>query len=72
MYLIDTNICIALIKNDFSAVSEFTKKAEDSYLSTVVISELYKGVYCSRRVEENLKTLDEFIRLMPIVDFELK
>jgi tRNA(fMet)-specific endonuclease VapC len=70
MYLLDTNICIALMKNHPSAVSEFTLKAEDSYLSTIVISELYKGVYCSRRVEKNRQTLDEFIRLMPILDFD--
>ena len=40
MYLLDTNICIAFMKNHPTAVSEFTFKIEDSYLSTLVISEL--------------------------------
>ena len=72
MYLLDTNICIALMKNNSSAVSEFTQKVESCYLSTIVVSELYKGVYCSRRFEDNLKTLDEFIGLMPIIEFDLQ
>lgn len=72
MYLLDTNICIALLKNNPLAVSEFTVKTETSYLSTIVIAELYKGVYCSRRVEENLKTLNEFISLIPILEFDLQ
>ena len=27
---------------------------------------------CSHRVEKNLQTLDEFIRLLPILDFDLQ
>lgn len=72
MYLLDTNICIALLKNNPLAVSEFTVKTEESYLSTIVVSELYKGVYCSRRVEENFKTLNEFIALISILEFDLQ
>jgi hypothetical protein len=37
-------ICIALMKNHPSVVSEFMLKVEDSYLSTVAIAELYNGL----------------------------
>ncbi|NJK39176.1 MAG: type II toxin-antitoxin system VapC family toxin [Oscillatoriales cyanobacterium RM1_1_9] len=42
VYLLDTNICIALIKKNPTAVSEFMRRIQSCYLSTVVISELYK------------------------------
>jgi tRNA(fMet)-specific endonuclease VapC len=53
MYLLDTNICIAIIKENSDVVSEFQSKYQDCYLSTLVLGELYKGVYCSSRVEKN-------------------
>ncbi|HAA26672.1 MAG TPA: twitching motility protein PilT [Cyanobacteria bacterium UBA8553] len=71
MYLLDTNICIALLKQNHQAVAEFNSKSNQCYLLTIVIAELYKGVYCSSRVEQNLMTLNQFIDLMPIVNFNL-
>lgn len=71
MYLLDTNICIALLKQNPQAVAEFNSKSNQGYLLTIVIAELYKGVYCSSRVEQNLTTLNQFIDLMPIVNFNL-
>lgn len=72
MYLLDTNICVALLKKNSQAVAEFNQRSSQCYFSTIVIAELYKGVYCSSQVTQNLTTLNEFISLMPIVDFDLK
>lgn len=72
MYLLDTNICIALLKENSLAVSQFNQKSTQCYLSTIVIAELYKGVYCSSKIEQNLKVLNEFISLIPSVEFDLK
>ncbi|BAI91899.1 hypothetical protein N39L_39550 [Limnospira platensis NIES-39] len=47
MYLLDTNICIALLKNHPNAVPKFAQHFQSSYLSSIVVYELYKGVYCS-------------------------
>jgi tRNA(fMet)-specific endonuclease VapC len=71
MYLLDTNICIALLKNHPNAVPRFAQHFESSYLSSIVVSELYKGVYCSQKIEQNLAALHQFISLLPLVDFDL-
>ncbi len=70
MYLLDTNICVALLKHNALAVRKFNAKAGFCYLSTIVVAELYKGVYCSGRLQQNLSVLEQFLSLMPIVDFD--
>ena len=69
MYLLDTNICVALLKQNSLAVKQFNTKASLCYLSTVVIAELYKGVYFSQRLQQNLSVLEQFLSLMSIVEF---
>ena len=70
MYLLDTNICIAIIKENYDVVTEFQLKYQDCYLSTLVLGELYKGVYCSSRVDKNLTTLRKFEVNLPRVGFD--
>ena len=70
MYLLDTNICIALIQGNPRAVEAFNRRREDCYLSTIVLAELYKGVYCSQRVEQNLETLQQFVKPFEIAPFD--
>ena len=68
--LLDTNICVALLKQNALAVRKFNAKAGFCYLSTIVVAELYKGVYCSGRRWQNLSVLEQFLSLMPIVEFD--
>ncbi|MBW4640741.1 MAG: type II toxin-antitoxin system VapC family toxin [Gloeocapsa sp. UFS-A4-WI-NPMV-4B04] len=70
MYLLDTNICVALLKQSPLAVRQFNIKASQCYLSTIVIAELYKGAYYSQRIQQNLNTIAQFISLMLIVEFD--
>lgn len=70
MYLLDTNICVALLKQNALAVEKFNTEARFCYLSTIVVAELYKGVYCSQRRWQNLSILEQFLSLMPIVEFD--
>lgn len=65
MYLIDTNICIAIIKNNPLVISHFKQKYQDS----LVLAELYKGVYCSSKIAYNLNVLNQFANKLPIVEF---
>lgn len=71
MYLLDTNICIALLKGNSPVVSSFNACADECYISTINVAELYKGVYCSQRVEQNLVSLELFLKDMPIISFDL-
>lgn len=72
MYLIDTNICIAIIKNDTFAINHFKDKYAECYLSSLVLGELYKGVYCSSKIIYNLNVLNQFADKLPIVEFSSK
>ncbi len=70
MYLLDTNICITILKKNENAVYNFSLKYQDCYLATLVLAELYKGVYCSTKVENNLARLNQFERQLPKVFFD--
>ena len=72
MYLLDTNICIAVLKNNSQVIQHFQVKYYDCYLSSLVLAELYKGVYCSTKVKENLNTLTLFAEALPKVEFDEK
>lgn len=69
MYLLDTNICIAIIKENSKVIAHFRVNYKQCYLSSLVLGELYKGVYCSRRIEKNLEVLHKFTRKFPIINF---
>lgn len=77
-YLLDTNICIYIIKKYPEKV---LKKLETIlsdndkniiYLSTVTISELYYGVEKSSRPEKNLVALKGFLTPFKIINFDQK
>ncbi|MEL7011414.1 MAG: type II toxin-antitoxin system VapC family toxin, partial [Cyanobacteria bacterium J06588_4] len=70
MYLLDTNICIAIIDRHPQALNKFTRQSYLCYIPTVVQAELYKGAYCSQKVEPNLEILNLFTDLLEIVDFD--
>jgi tRNA(fMet)-specific endonuclease VapC len=71
MYLLDTNICIALLNNNPKAVAKFNFLFAQCYISTIVVSELYKGVYCSQQVEKNLEILAQLTQLLTVEPFDL-
>jgi tRNA(fMet)-specific endonuclease VapC len=72
--MLDTNICIYLIKNRPTEV----KKRFDAYevgeicISSITVSELYYGVYQSQMIETNLKALALFLAPLNIVDYDKK
>ena len=70
MYLIDTNICIAFLKGNTQVVNQFQLKHQDCYLSTLVLGELYKGVYCSSKFKKNIVALNQFSNSLPKVDYD--
>lgn len=70
MFLIDTNICIAFLKGNAKVVSHLQLKHQDCYLSTLVLAELYKGVYCSSKFNKNITALNLFANSLPKVDYD--
>ena len=58
-FLLDTNIIIALFKVD-TAIIQQLRKAEEVFIPSIAIGELYYGAYKSRRTTENLAHITDF------------
>jgi tRNA(fMet)-specific endonuclease VapC len=57
-FLLDTNIVIALFAQEPS-VREQLSRAQEVFIPTVVLGELYYGARRSTKIEENLSRIDE-------------
>ena len=70
-YLLDTNICIYIIKKKPEEVlKRFSKlKPGDVAISAVTIAELYFGIAKSSKPNENTIALQEFLQPLIILDF---
>lgn len=71
-YMLDTNICIYLIKQKPPKVlKQFTSHAVgDIGISSITLAELRYGVSKSLHVEKNRNALDEFILPLEVADFD--
>ena len=71
-YLLDTNICIALLKNAEPAlVKRFTGQAPTEYaLCSIVRAELLYGARKSQNVEKNLSLLSNFFSHFQSLSFD--
>lgn len=58
-YLLDTNIVIALFAND-TAVTNNLRNAQEVFVPSTVIGELYYGAQRSARVKQNVAQIDSF------------
>ena len=72
MYLLDTNICIYIIKKKPVDVLRTlkTKSRKDIYISSITIAELEYGVAKSRFPERNKIALIEFLSIFNILPFD--
>lgn len=71
--MLDTNICIYIIKNKPKSVKERFLDFDigDISLSSITVSELYYGAYKSQYVEKNLLALEHFLQPFNIVEYDL-
>jgi len=70
--LLDTNICIYIIKNRPLQVIERFKQYEigELCISTITVAELMYGAYKSQFIEKNLKAISNFLLPFEIVEFD--
>ncbi|MGH8001127.1 MAG: type II toxin-antitoxin system VapC family toxin [Brasilonema sp.] len=59
-FLLDTNIVIALFQADIPLQKNLAK-AEQVFLSSTIVGELYYGAYKSGRVAANLERIEKFV-----------
>ena len=71
-YLLDTNICIYLIRNKSSAVLARLKRhaITDVAIAAVTAAELQYGVHKSARPQQNQQALDQFLVPLTILPFD--
>lgn len=70
--MLDTNICIYIIKNKPQTVKERFKQFEigELCISSITVSELMYGVYKSQHTEKNLQAITAFLMPFDIVDYD--
>jgi tRNA(fMet)-specific endonuclease VapC len=71
-YLLDTNICIYLIKRKPPEVLQRFQQLQPGsvFISSVTTSELYYGAQKSQWVQTNLEALNNFLLPFRIVDYD--
>jgi tRNA(fMet)-specific endonuclease VapC len=74
MYLLDTNICIYIIKKKPIDVLKIlkTKSKKDIFVSSITIAELEYGIAKSIYPEKNKISLIEFLSIFNILNFDDK
>ena len=72
--MLDTNICIYIIKNRPQSVLDELKKCDvgDIILSSITVSELMYGAYKSQFVEKNLKAIEHFLIPFDVANYDYK
>ncbi len=70
--MLDTNICIYIIKNKPLSVKKRLKEFEigELCISIITVSELMYGVYKSEQTKRNLQALEGFLMPFEIVDYD--
>ena len=73
-YLLDTNICIYLIKKRPPEVLQRFQQIQiqQLYIPTITVFELYFGIEKNNSHSRNLKALEQFIAPLTVVDFSLQ
>ena len=73
-YMLDTNICIYLIKQQPREVFDWFKEIAlgDIAISSVTVAELMYGVKKSQYQEKNIQALEAFLAPLEIVDFDFR
>ena len=71
-YMLDTNICIYIIKNKPQHVKKKFEAidADQLFLSSITASELLYGAYKSEYVEKNIQALEVFFLKFQILDYD--
>lgn len=72
--MLDTNICIYIIKNKPKSVLDELKKCDvgDIVLSSITVSELIYGAHKSQFVEKNLKAIEHFLVPFDVAEYDYK
>lgn len=69
-YLLDTSICVFLLRGNRSIENRLNEIDENEcYITDAVVAELLFGAYYSDRVEDNLRQVEKFVAEMKVIPF---
>lgn len=69
-YLLDTSICVFLLRGKRSVEERLNEIDEDEcYITDAVVAELLFGAYYSDWVEDNLRQVEKFVGEMKVIPF---
>lgn len=69
-YLLDTSTCVALFRNNREVAHKLNRiGSTQCFICDVVLAELRYGAYSSNRVEDNLRMIDEFTKVVKVLPF---
>jgi len=67
-FLLDTNICIFFLKGKYNLNDQLKNVGlKNCCISEVSLAELKYGAECSDRIDENMKMVDDFAKVITIV-----
>lgn len=70
-YLLDTNICIYVIKRrPIEALSKFNEAAGHLAISTITVAELQHGVEKSQHVAKNSRAVEDFCSRLDVLSYD--
>lgn len=65
-FLLDTSVVVAFLRGD-PAVTQRINAAEELFISSIVLGELYLGARLSARAEENVSEIESFATLTRVI-----
>ncbi len=68
MILIDTDICIEILRGNKKVISRRTETDEPISVSFMTIGELFYGAYNSNKIEHNTLLVEEFLLTVSIIN----
>ena len=72
-YMLDTNICIYVMKNyPLDLREKFNSLAEQLCISSITLGELHYGAEKSARRVDNLTAIEHFVARLDVLPFEAK
>ena len=67
MILLDTKVCVGILRGDRNVLSAYAKNAGNVAMSAMTVGELFFGAEKSQNRERNLGLVEQFVAAMPIV-----
>lgn len=72
-YMLDTNICIYVIKRKpIEILGTFNLHAGQLCISSITLAELLHGAYKSAKPEHNLKQIEDFVSRLEVLEYDSK